>query len=220
MNKIYIFALLLAVASANLAVDIGRISTSQDSFNCFAKLKFTRAIAIIADEQGTLYKNFRDNYNSAKAAGFALFDARLLVNDTLIPEKFSATITQALPPSFNGTVWLSVFDIANYWKKPVSQRIAYLESLILAFKQHGVKVGIFSDYYWWKNVFGSRNAGSDILKAVPLCYSFDDVPLPSFNDWNKASFGTWDAPSMKNYEFSIDICSIRANFFNYYETDN
>jgi len=191
MNNIYLFALFFAVASANIAVEDASFRITRNTLSCFACHNITWVILYISDQDGSINKDFLNTFTNAIDRGITTVDAALMVNDTFIPEEFSANVTHALPASFNGTVWLRVYDSKRLWSQDVSQRIPYFEKLVLAFKQRGVKVGIYSRAKEWASVFGSQGAGSDILEATSIWYAnYNNVK--SFSDFSYAAFGTWD----------------------------
>jgi len=218
MNKIYLFALFIAVASANLAVDLSNIVPSQEILNCLGKEGVSKAIFDISGRTGILSTYFLDSYNSARGAGIATVDGIVVVNDNLSVSELSASVASALPASFNGIIWLQVCDHPSLWSEDLSKRISYLESLVLAFKQHGVKVGVSSNEKTWISVFGSQGVGSDILKAAPIWYA-NDNGNQNFDDFSYAGFGTWTQPALKDYQKDVWICGITLVSFNYYDAN-
>jgi len=218
MNKIYFFALLVAVTSANLAVDSSNIVPSQEILNCLAKESVSKVIFDISGRTGVLSAYFLDSYIFARDAGIATVDGIVVVNDNLSVSELSANVVSALPRSFNGIIWLQIYDSPSLWSEDVSKRISYLESLVLAFKQRGVKAGVSSNEKTWISVFGSQGAGSDTLKAAPVWY-VNDNGNQSFDDFSYAGFGTWTQPALKNYQKDVWICDISLASFNYYDAN-
>ena len=218
MNKICLFALLIAVASANLAADMSNVSPSRESLSCLAGKNVTKVIFKISDEKGTINKNFLDGFIFARDAGISTIDAIVIVNDTLVPGELSADVASALPANFNGTVWLQVLNAPALWTRQMSKRMAYLEDLILAFKQHGLTAGIYSDAKAWTSIIGYQTIGSDTLNSAPVWY-VNTNNVQSFDDFSYAGFGTWTKPNLKNYQKNFYICYTVAASFDYYEAD-
>jgi len=218
MNKICLFALLIAVASANLATDISNIMTpTREYMSCLSK-NVTKVILKISDKQGTINKNFLNGFIFAKDAGISTVDATVVVNDTLVPSELSADVTAALPANFNGTVWLQVLNAPTLWDRQMSQRISYLEDLVLAFQQHNLTTGIYSDANAWTSILGSPGIGSETLDSALVWYA-NNNGIQSFDDFNYAGFGTWTKPSLKNYKNYVPICYIVTTSFDYYEAE-
>jgi len=218
MNKIYLFALFVAVAAANLAADLSGLALSRQTLSCLSGQNVTKVILEISDEQGVTNRDFLNGYIYSKDAGIATVDALVIVNDNFTSNWLSTTITSALPASFNGTVWLQVLDSPKLWNQTISRRIAYLETLVLAFKQNGFKVGTYSNANTWQSVFGSQSAGSDTLKLASVWYA-NDNGNQNFDDFSYAGFGTWTKPALKNYQNSVYTCYTNVVSFNYYEAE-
>ena len=70
---------------------------------------------------------------AAQDCGFSQVDAVAVVNDRSDANTLADQITHALPGRFSGVVWLRVIDSPQLWTQDVSKRIAYLDSLVLAF---------------------------------------------------------------------------------------
>lgn len=218
MNKIYLFALFVAVAAANLAADLSGLALSRQTLSCLSGQNVTKVILEISDEQGVTNRDFLNGYIYSKDAGIATVDALVIVNDNFTSNWLSTTITSALPASFNGTVWLQVLDSPKLWNQTISRRIAYLETLVLAFKQNGFKVGTYSNANTWQSVFGSQSAGSDTLKLASVWYA-NDNGNQNFDDFSYAGFGTWTKPVLKNCQNSIYTCYTNFVSLDYYETE-
>ena len=216
MNKICLFALLVAVASANLGADISNLASSRQTLNCLASQNMSRVTFEISDERGAINKDFLNGYIFARDAGIATVDAIVIVNDNFTSTSLSANVTSALPASFNGTIWLRVLASDQLWNQDVSKRISYLETLVLAFKQRGVKAGVYSDANAWAAVFGTPYAGSDTLKAVPVWYA-NDNGVQNFDDFDYAGFGTWTQPSLKSYQKYAYLCYTTITSLNFYK---
>ncbi len=215
MRKIYLLALLIAVASADLAADISSIQLSRQTLGCLSANNISRVVLEVSDETGTINKNFLNGFIFAKDAGIATVDAIVIVNDNFTANSLSANVTSALPASFNGTVWLQVLSSPKLWSQDVNKRIPYLAGLVLAFKQRGLKAGIYSDANTWQSVFGSQGAGSDGLKVSPVWY-VNENNVQSFDDFSYAGFGTWTKPSLKNYQKSVYLCYNMIASLNFY----
>jgi len=215
MNKIYLFALLVAVVSADLAADISNTQLSRQTLSCLSGKNIIRVILEISDDQGTINKDFLNGFIFAKDAGIATVDAIVIVNDNFTANGLSANVTSALPASFNGTIWLKVLNSPNLWTQQMNQRIAYLEGLVLAFKQRGLKAGVYSDANTWASVFGSQGAGSDSLKLAPAWY-VNENNVQSFDDFSYAGFGKWTKPSLKNFQKNVYTCYNMIASMNFY----
>jgi len=218
MNKICLFALLIAVASANIATDISLIQLSRQTLSCLSSKNVSRVILEISDDQGTINKDFLNGFIFAKDAGISTVDAIVIVNDNFTTNGLSANVTAALPMNFNGTVWLKVLNSPNLWTHDVSRRVAYLENLVLAFKQRSVEAGIYSDANTWASVMGSQGAGSDSLKSAPVWY-VNENNVQSFDDFSYAGFGTWTKPALKNFQKNAYMCYVWVASLDYYEAE-
>jgi len=205
MNKVCLFALLVAVASANLAADISNIQLSRQTVSCLGSKNVSRVALEISDERGTINKDFLTGFIFARDAGIYTVDALVIVNDNLTTSGLSANVTAALPATFNGTVWLQVLDSQNLWTQDISRRISYLENLILAFRQRGLSVGIYSDAKTWASVIGSQGAGSETLKFASVWY-VNENNVQSFDDFSYAGFGTWTKPTLKSFQKNVYTC--------------
>jgi len=200
MKSIYLLPLLLVLASSKLS---GTIYNNQKPFprtffSCLAASNVTLTILQIWDEIGMINKNFLLNYIRSKDAKIQDFDALVTVKDSFTPEDLCEGVSHALPPSFNGTVWLDIQSRQGLWSRDVSERIPYLDNMAKACHNRGLKPGISSNWQRWTAVMGSQGAGSDTLKAIPLWYDNNNF-TPNFDDFEYAGFGTWETPKMKNY---------------------
>jgi len=217
MKSIYLFALLVVLASANTAADITGDTFQRSNFICFASQQnVTLTILQIWDQSGTINKDFLKNYIYSRDAKIPDFDASVLVNDTFAAEDICNGVSKALPTSFNGTVWLNIQNKPGYWSRDVADRIDYLGELATVCKTHGLNTGIYSSADDWTTVMGSQGAGSDTLKAIPVWY-YNDNGSADFEDFDYAGFGSWTKPGMKNYGASPYICMTYINSLNYYE---
>ncbi len=218
MNKFCLFALFIAVASANMVADMGSVISSE-SAKCLVGKNVRKVVLAIADQAGTVNKDFPSLSSIAKDAGILSVDALLTVNSTIIPTEISASVAAALPSDFNGTVWLEVLYDLSLWRLAQEDRISYLESLVEAFKDEGLQVGIYSRIEAWEVVFGKKKAGSDTLKSVPLWYtSYDEVA--SFFGFAVYSFGTWTEPSRKSFGMGTWDCNNTIRTYNYEESQS
>jgi len=216
MKFIYLFAFLFAFASANIGVDVTNYQVpSRSFFDCLAGKNVSLTILQILDERGNVNTNFLKSYIASKDAKIKYFDALVTVSDSFEPSDVCSQVAQALPTSFNGTVWLDVENKQSYWSRNVSERIPFLENITTVCKDQGIKVGIYSSSQDWASVFGSQGAGSDILKAVPVWYQNDNQNA-DFDDFEYAGFGTWETPQMKKYQGDM-ICNFYATSINYFE---
>ena len=215
MNKICLFALFIAVASANLAADMSNVPPSRESLSCLASKNVTKVILEISDQQGIIKTDFYDGYIFARDAGISAVDAIVIVNDTLVPSELTADVTAALPSNFNGTVWLQVLNAPTLWTRQMSKRMAYLEDLIFAFKRHGLTAGIYSDAKAWISIIGYQTIGSDTLNSVPVWY-VNTNNVQSFDDFSYAGFGTWTKPNLKNFLNWAHDCQTWIASFDFY----
>jgi len=213
MKSIYLFPFLFVLASATLGVHVVLKDTPDlVMFTCLGINYVTLSILEISDAQGNLHTEaFLANYIASKKAQIKNIDAIVRVNDTFPPEDVCNGVARALPSKFNGTVWLDVDNQPGLWSLDVDDRISYLEELVKECQHHGLKPGVSSEFNAWSDVMGSRGAGSDILKAVPVRYENED-DYPGFYDFHYAVFGTWEIPTMKNYQKNdITLCNYSAN---------
>jgi len=217
MKSFFILAFLLALASAKLGVDFYSYQTpTRNFFNCAANQNVSRTILQIWDADGTTNQNFLASFIYSKDAQISDVDAVATVNDSFEPEAICNGVAKALPPSFNGTVWLDIQNKQSFWSRNISDRIPYLENITQSCKSHGLKTGFYSSAQAWASVFGSQIAGSDILKASPLWY-LNDNNCANFIDFEYAGFGTWDTPKMKNYGGNPLLCNNVLRSINYFE---
>jgi len=216
MNRIYLFAILIAVASANFAVDIGNTAFSRQTMKCLSNQNVSRVVLEISNEMGHINQDFLSGYIFAKDAGISTIDATVMVNDTSVAAEISTKIATALPTNFNGTIWLQIINAPQLWTQDISRRIPYLEALVLVLKQNGVTAGVSADANTWVSIFGSQRAGSDTLKAAPVWYA-NDNEVQSFDDFSYAGFGTWTQPTLKTYQNSVYLCGTMLGSLDYYE---
>jgi len=223
MKSIYLLSFILVLAAANISVDFSRYLTpSRNFFECLSSQEnIHKLIVEILNAQGTFNLSFLRFYVISRDANIKDFDAIIRVNDTFTPQDTCLHVAHALPKTFNGTVWLHVDNNKknfSVWSIPVEKRIPYLENFVKALQNLGLKTGIYSSADAWAAVMGSRGAGSDILKAVPVWYVNEDSSQ-DFNDFEHEGFGTWKTPTMKNYEGPATICHplFQVSSLNYYE---
>jgi len=218
MNKIYLFALFIAVASANLAVDIGNVYLPCEAFKCLSDHQVSKVIIQILNEMGVTNIDFLTHLTDTRDAGISEVDATVIVNDSFAADSLSTKVAGSLPSGFSGTVWLQVISSPQLWTKSTILRIPYLGDLVTSFRQRGLKVGVSADSGTWTSVFGLKHAGSDNLKSASLWYAYQDGGQ-SFDDFSTAGFGTWTQPALKNFQSHITFCGTGAPSFNYYEGD-
>jgi len=219
MKSIFFLAFLFALASAKVGVFLGGDFSpvySKAFFKCAAASPgLNLTILEIWDEKGNTNQNFLSNFINSRDADIDRFDASAVVNDTFEPEAICNGVASALPRNFSGTVWLDIQGKQSLWSRNVSDRIPYLENITKSCRSHGLKPGFYSSAQAWVQVLGDQEAGSDLLKAVPLWY-WNQNGNPNFNDFHYASFGPWDTPTMKNYDGSLFCKSLirGLNYFN------
>ena len=221
MKSLYLLPFILVLASANLAVDFSTYDLPpRNFFSCLSQQNVTKVILEISDEQGNINQNFLKSYIRAHDANIKDFDAIVRINDSLDVEQIWDKISDAIPASFNGTVWLDVQDNQNLWSLNVSQRLQYL-SLSVRIGQYykdAFKVGVVSSADAWTHVMGTQGVGNEILNNVQVWYS-NDNEAQNFHDFEYAGFGTWKAAAagMKSYTGDTMICNYYASSVNYYE---
>ena len=216
MKRIYLLALLIAVASANLAVDINDLYLSHKTFRCLKNQNVSKVILELSNERGHINQHFLSHFIYAKHAGISTIDAIVIVNDTLTANSLSAKVADTLPNNFNGTVWLRVMNSPHLWSRKMALRIFYLGDLVTSFRQRDLNVGISGDAATWESVFGFKRAGCDTLKAVPVGYACDNS-AQSFDDFSSAGFGTWTQPALKSFQNNAHICGTRVASLDYYQ---
>jgi len=219
MKSIYLLAFLIVLASANTGVflrgDLYPVYL-KSFFKCAASnYNVNLTVLQIWDEKGNINKDFLSNFINSKDAQINNFDASAAVNDTFTPEALCNGVAGALPRNFNGTVWFEIQDKQSLWSRNISDRVPYLENITKSCRSHGLKVGIYSYAQAWVSVFGDQEAGSDLLKAVPLWY-VNQNDIPNFNDFHYAGFGPWDVPTMKNYGGSVLFCAFNIRGLNFF----
>jgi len=64
------------------------------------------------------------------------------------------------------------------------------------------RVGVYSDYYQWENVFGDAHYDPS-NSGLPMWYSNYDSSK-SFSGWS--SFGSWTSPAIKQYRGDATVC--------------
>jgi len=216
MKSIYLLCFIIVLASANIGVTIpGYKEPIPSFFTCLAQKNITRPIMSIMDYSGKVNKNFLLAFFNSKIAKFKEFDATVTITGSFTPEETCNGVAGGLPISFNGTVWLELFGGNTLWETPIDQRVSFVENVVKACQNHGLKVGIHSYAYDWTLILGSQRAGSDILKAVPLWY-YTPNESKDFDDFEYARFGTWDAPTMKTYGEEL-MCDYSTFSLQYYE---
>ncbi len=195
-NKLSLLVIFFfALASANLGVRPENESLTLENLECYAQNGVSLVFSTLWDQDLGAIPTFADNYNRAKTAGIANYDAVININDHTLPETICTQAVHAIPAEFNGRVWISFnFD----WVGTFARRMSYLDLLIQSCQKHGLKMGIYSDALTWANVFGDEKASSGTAQAVPLFYENDDNNA-SFDDFSSASFGAWTAPTMKAF---------------------
>ena len=194
-QKLSLIAIFFALASANLGVRPVSESLSLDNLKCFVQNDVSLVFSTLWDQNDGPIAKFIDNYNNAKTAGIANYDAVINISGITWPENICVDAVHALPAEFNGRVWIS---FTEDWVGTFSRRMTYLDSLIQACQKHGLKMGIYSDAQTWIMVFGDQKASSPTVQALPLFYEDDDNNA-SFDDFSSASFGAWTAPTMKAF---------------------
>ncbi len=196
MFKFTLLALLIVFASASFGIVQPEGSMTYGGFNCYRMHNIRKVVSTIWDQTLGPRPLFTDNYSDAKKAGL-VSDAIIKMSDVSSPQDICEQTVHTLPSAFTDTVWISLYP-ADDWKKPVEQRMAYLDSVIQTCQSHGLNLGIYSSFDQWTNVFGDRSASSATVQALPVFYINDGTGY-NFYDFNETSFGGWTAPTMKEY---------------------
>ena len=218
MKSIYLLSFILVIASAKLGVDLSMYGLRPSSFfTCLASNNVTLNILEILSGTNVINQNFLQMYSSSKEAKISDFDAIATLTGFLTPEDVCNKVANALPGDFNGTLWLRVDDTYPYhWVIDIEERMPYLEQVVKSCSSHGLKLGVYSSNDLWTLIMGSREAGSDILSAVPVWYT-NENNYEDFNDFEDARFGTWTKPQMKKFNKMSILCGSRVWSQNYYE---
>ncbi len=213
--KIGLILIVFSLASAKIGVNLGKYAINLHEAECLSQ-NYKRVIGELVDQYGTFNRNFDRNYYTLKDGGVTEVDARVTLLDILPPLSTCSLITEYLPSSFQGIVWLSVG--AAKWTLETSERLSFLERFVDACKSRGLKIGIYSSLQKWKSSFGSETACTDTLRDLPQWY-FHDNKNPDFADFGYASFGRWRKPTMKEYKENEYIygCGFNVVGLEYYE---
>ncbi len=200
-----LFLLISIYASAKYGV-IPLSLPSKTVLSCYSANSISLIASDVWDSRYGFNPNFTESYNNAKALGISNYHGILNLNDSWDATNVCYTIAKGLPTTFGGYVWLNVAPNAGYWRRPLAQRISYVESVAQTCKQYGLKIGIHSNMLIWQMVFGNRFASSSVLNSLPLWYwVFSDQP--NFNDFSAQRFGGWGSPSIKTYIMGKSFCN-------------
>jgi len=216
MFRLCLIALVLALASAKLAVNVGTSTVSRTTSDCFRKSNnITKVVLELMNVRGTLNSQFLTNYINSLDSGMEMVDAIVRVNDSSVPFIVCNEIVKNLPPGFDGVVWFHIKNDKSFWTKPVDDRVNFLVNLTTTCDQRGLEVGVYSDAAGWAATMGFQSAGNFKLKNLPVWY-FNDNTYQNFNDFHYAGFGNWPKPSMKEYSGSTSLCSSYVDGLEYY----
>jgi len=195
MLKLTLLVIFFALASAEYGV-INQIKTDTlATFQCFAKNNFSLVITDAWDQNTGPNYYFNKTVQAARSAGIPNHDAFIRLGDVYDPEEICRETVNVLPTDFNGTVWI---DPGYDFTSLVGERMDYLDNVTKSCQQHGLKLGIYSSWQSWQETFQDRYASSSLIQALPLIYTHNDH-VPSFNDFQYASFGKWTVPTMKDF---------------------
>ncbi len=202
--KLALFAIFFVLASANQGLVLREKMNPVDTYQCFARSFYTLLATPVWTQGDGPNSYFTRGINYARTARIYNHDAIIRTGDISDPETICKETVNVLPGDFNGTVWVNLgFEFTS----PVEDRMNYLDSLVRSCQQHGLKLGIFSDFSTWESVFGDRYASSSVVEALPLFYSNKDR-WDNFKDYESVAFGKWSAPTMKSsYGTEFILCS-------------
>jgi hypothetical protein len=142
----------------------------------------------------------------AKQAGIPIVDGYVAAfPQPSNPYPEPTDVVAAVSAIYGNTVniWL---DAANL-KGNFVQNQNLLSGLVSKFQANGNQVGIFSSASSWAASYGNYNA----LSNLNLIYYGNDQS--TYNDF--ASFGGWNAPSMKLIKELSDACKLDVGFIYY-----
>jgi len=224
MNKIILLALILVIASANTGVWMWSPLSAPQLKDLKSQGNDRIMIEILRSDtqESKISNDFLISFYNAHSAGISLVDAVAQIKGAIAPEEICNDFADFLPPTFDGIIWIVVWS-QFYSGIPAKDRMPYLENIVKYCQQHGLKTGIMSDNYSWEGTFGSRDAGSKILSAVPVWYTNVNKAdkkrnEANFDDWQTgAGFGPWKKPLMKFYENENRRSDGFQMNWNYYE---
>ena len=211
MYKLLVLCLAVAFASASFAVLAPSDVITRDDGTCLASNKINLVTMEGMDKSGNANPNFLINYVHLVLAKITQVNALVYATDAVVAEDFCSHVVNVLPTSFKERVWLSVNADNSLWTLDVSQRLAYLGTIVSTCTQHGLNLGISSDKESWAAVFGSSDASLDALKSLPLRYISQDGNS-NFNDYPSVKFGGWLNPTMKQYLTNESFCNHNMSF--------
>ena len=189
-------------------------------FNCFTgQGKQMMRIPIFTYKNWKISSSFATHYNNAVTAGFKSIDvlAEIMNNGNTnreTPSYICSSISETLPATFNGTVWLGISDPA--WNGIIEDRLDFLEAVINYCNALGLSIGIHTDTDTWTETFAS-SFRSSIPKKLSFARAFG-VSDASFEDFEP--FGSWDITSLKIKEYQTDakFCGRTVSFLFHNDT--
>jgi len=103
-----------------------------------------------------------------------------------------------------GTIWVDVEQCTGCWYATLSSNCQWILSIVQAYQNLSVNVGLYTSPYEWGATVGSCTDSS--LASLPLWYANYDGQ-PNFNDWS--NIGPWTQPYMKQFADSAgNSCGI------------
>jgi len=104
-----------------------------------------------------------------------------------------------------GTIWVDVEQCTGCWYATLSSNCAWVVSLVQAYQNLSINVGIYTSPYEWTSTVGTSCTTSP-LGSLNLWYANYDGQ-PNFSDW--ANIGPWTSPYMKQFADSAgNSCSV------------
>jgi len=218
-KAILVLSLAIACAFATQGVDISAFqgAPAQSVFNCFKNNGNEFAIIQIWQGGYGINKNFVGNWQKAKAAGIRYVDAYAFFCNNCAgntPANICSSIRNNLPAGFDGMVWLDIEPCNGCWTGTAQQRMVFTQSVAATCLAHGLKLGVYSSWGSWGNVFGSASYDGGALKALPLWYAHYDG-IANFNDYAGLKFGGWSKPAIKQFRGDVPYCGTTVDF-NFY----
>lgn len=197
-----ILALSFVLASAKLGVAPLR-SLNANNFDCFAQNDVSLVIRPVWSTWFGANKNFTQEYNLARAAGYKTLDAILSLGDAESPAEYIvAEVKKALPDDYNGTVWISVYP---KWDGNWEERVIHLSQVIQTLEHNAIRAGIYSSAELWKATFDYADASSGWIRILSLTYIHQGQP--NFDDYSSVAFAKCTAPAMKVYSaLDVNFC--------------
>jgi len=220
MLKILLFASLYifsTFAINGIDINTGEGPFSLDTWKCVKNSGYDFAIIQIWRGGYQLGKHFTTEWTNAKAAGIKYVDAYIFACNNCIgnaPENVCSKVASALPNGFDGMVWLDIEICTACFVGSPEDKLHYFESIVNVCTSKGMKMGIYSFYGGWWDMFGSPRYTSGTLTKLPLWYAHYNNDK-TFSDFEQYKFGDWKKPAIKQWKADATVCGILCDLSAY-----